>query len=145
MDTLEQILKQWEKDSVVDQTEPSRELLRIPILHSKYINMLVKHKASSKKTEFDIIRLKKMKWEYYSGKSTHEDLQKNNWEPFQLKLLKTDIPMYMESDPDIIELQEKKFAHDQKVSVIEEILKQLKDRTYQLKDYISWEKFIGGN
>ena len=44
METLEQILKLWENDAVIDQTEPSKELLKIPTLHSKYLGILTKHK-----------------------------------------------------------------------------------------------------
>ena len=67
MENLEQILKHWEKDSIIDQTEPGKELIRIPILHSKYIKILVEHKMASKKAHFDYLRLKKVKWEYFNG------------------------------------------------------------------------------
>ena len=40
METLEQILKLWESDAVIDQTEPSKELIKIPTLHSKYLGIL---------------------------------------------------------------------------------------------------------
>ena len=33
---LEDIMKQWEKDSDVDSTEPGKEIIRIPLLHNKY-------------------------------------------------------------------------------------------------------------
>ena len=32
MENLEQILKHWEKDVEIDQTEPGKELLKIPKL-----------------------------------------------------------------------------------------------------------------
>jgi nitrate reductase beta subunit len=40
METLEQVLKHWEKDVEIDQTEPGKELLRIPVLHNKYLSIL---------------------------------------------------------------------------------------------------------
>ena len=52
MNQLEELLKMWEKDSVMDRTEPSKELLNIPILHSKYLRILSNHRMLSKQAEF---------------------------------------------------------------------------------------------
>jgi hypothetical protein len=143
METLEKILEYWESDSKIDQTEPSRELLRIPILHSKYLAILTRHKMASKKAEFDFLKMKKIKWEYYSGKLDKETLDLYGWEPFAFKL-KSDIPTYLESDADLIKIQEKRFYHDETVKAIELILNELKQRTWQLRSFIDWEKFVGG-
>ena len=143
MNNLEQILKEWEKDADMDQTEPGKELLKIPKLHNKYLSVLVKYKMSSKKALFDYNRLKKVKWEYYSGKLSQEELQQHGWEPFNFKL-KSDIPLYLESDTDLITLMEKKIYHDEVVSVIESIMSEIKQRAWELKSYIDWERFIGG-
>lgn len=143
MENLEQVLEYWKKDAEIDQTEPGKELIRIPILHSKYLNILTKHKIASKKAFFDYNRMKKVKWEYYTGKMSQEDLQQYGWEPFQFTL-KSDIGTYLESDSDLIKLLEKKVYHEEVVSVIESIMNELKQRTWQLRDFISWEKFVGG-
>jgi hypothetical protein len=55
------------------------------------------------------------------------------------------IEKYIESDKELIRFLEKRMYHDEAVAVCESILQELKSRTYQLKDYISWERFIGGN
>jgi hypothetical protein len=143
METLEQILKLWEKDSVIDQTEPSKELLKIPVYHSKYLAILTKHKIASKKAHFDYLRMRKVKWEYFTGKLSQEELDEYGWEPFQFAL-KSDINTYLEADKDLIKLLEKKVYHEESVSVIESIMQELKQRTWQLRDFISWEKFIAG-
>ena len=143
METLEQILKLWESDAVIDQTEPSKELLKIPTLHSKYLGILTKHKIASKKAHFDYLRMKKIKSEYFTGKLSKEELDNYGWEPFQFTL-KSDITTYLESDNDLIKLLEKKVYHDESVSVLEAILGELKQRTWQLRDFINWERFIGG-
>lgn len=143
MDTLEKILHNWEKDSNIDQTEPSKELLKIPLLHSKYLNSLTKQKIISKKIYFDYLQLKKKKWEYYSGKMDQEELMERGWEPFQFTL-KSDINLYIESDSDLIKILQKKVICDEMISALESIMNELKQRTWQLRDYISWEKFING-
>lgn len=143
MENLEQILKYWETDSKMDSTEPSKELLRIPLLHSKYLNVLTKHKIASKKAHFDYLRMRKMKWEYYTGKTSKEELEEYGWEPFQFTL-KSDINTYLEADTDLIKLLEKKVYHEEVISVVESIMNELKQRTWQLRDFISWEKFVNG-
>ena len=143
MDTIEKVLESWEKDSQIDQTEPSKEILKIPLLHSKYLNVLTRSKLASKKSQFDYLQLKKKKWEYYTGKLSKDELDEYGWEPFPFTL-KSDINLYLESDPDLIALLKKKIIHDEIVSVVESILSELKSRTFQLRDFISWEKFING-
>ena len=143
MENLQNVLKYWEKDSVMDQTEPSKELLRIPILHSKYLNILTDHKLAAKKAHFDYLRMRKIKWEYYNGKMSEEELEQYGWEQFKFTL-KSDITTYLEADQDLIKLLEKKIYHEETVSVIEAIMSELKQRTWQLRDFISWEKFVGG-
>ena len=143
MENLEQILKYWETDSNMDQTEPSKELLKIPVLHSKYLNILTKHKIASKKAHFDYLRMRKIKWEYFTGKMSKEELDDYGWEPFQFAL-KSDINTYLEADSDLIKLLEKKVYHEEAISVIESIMSELKQRTWQLRDFISWEKFVNG-
>jgi hypothetical protein len=143
MENLEHILKWWESDAVIDQTEPSKELIKIPTLHSKYLTELTKHKIASKKAHFDYLRMRKIKWEYYTGKTTKDELEEYGWEPFQFTL-KSDITTYLEADKDLIRLLEKKVYHEEVISVIESIMSELKQRTWQLRDFISWEKFING-
>ena len=143
METLEQVLKYWESDAVIDQTEPSKELLRIPTLHSKYLGVLTKHRIASKKAHFDYRRMRKIKWEYFTGKMSKEELEEYGWEPFQFAL-KSDINTYLEADKDLIKLLEKKVYHEETISVIESIMGELKQRTWQLRDFISWEKFVAG-
>jgi len=143
MKNLEEILKTWETDADIDQTEPGRELLKIPKLHSKYLNVLINHKVSAKKAHFDYLRMRKIKWEYYTGKMSKEELDEHGWQPFQFTL-KSDINLYLESDNDLIRLLEKKMYHDETVIVIEAIMKELNSRTYQLRAFIDFEKFVSG-
>ena len=143
MENLEQILKMWERDADMDQTEPGKELLKIPKLHNQYLSILTKHKIASKKAHFDYLRMRKVKIEYYNGRMDQKELAERGWEPFPY-LLKSDIATYIESDDDLIKLLEKKMYHDETVSVIESIMNELKQRTWQLRDFITWERFIAG-
>ena len=70
MEKLDEILEYWKKDAEIDQTEPGKELIRIPTLHNKYLTILTKHKIASKKAHFDYLRMRKVKWEYFTGKKS---------------------------------------------------------------------------
>ena len=143
MKRLEDLLEMWRKDSIIDRTEPGKELINIPQLHSKYLNILSKHRMLSKEAEFKYNKMKKLKWEYYTGKLDDDQLKKYGWEPFAY-VLKSEITTYLESDDDINKYIVNKVIHDEIVEVCQSIMKELNGRTFQLRDFIAWERFIQG-
>ena len=143
MSKLDDLLAMWAKDSEIDRTEPGKALLDIPKLHSKYLNILSNHRLLIRDCEFKYNRMKKIKWEYYTGKLDEDDLKKHGWEPFPY-VLKSDITTYMEADEDMNRYLAQKRLHEEIVEVCNSILKELHSRTFQLKSFIDWEKFIQG-
>jgi hypothetical protein len=143
MNKLEELLEMWRKDSEIDRTEPGKALLDIPKLHSKYLNILSHNRLLVREAEFKLNKWKKIKWEYYTGKLDDDELKKYGWEPFPL-VLKSDLSTYMDSDDDIKKYSAQKILHEEIVEVCQAILKELHARTFQLRDYIQWEKFIQG-
>ena len=143
MSKLEELLEEWRKDSDIDRTEPGKALLDIPKLHSKYLNILSRHRLLSKEAEFKYNKMRKLKWEYYTGKLDDDELQKHGWTPFPF-VLKSEINTYLDSDDDLNKYQAQKIMHDEVVEVCTAILKELNSRTFQLRDFISWERFIQG-
>ena len=143
MSKLDDVLKMWADDSNIDRTEPGKALIDIPKLHSKYLNILSQHRLLVRDAEFKYNRMKKLKWEYYTGKLDNDQLVKHGWEPFPF-ILKSDITTYLESDEDINKHIAQKVLHDEIVDVCSSILKELNSRTFQLRDFIAWERFIQG-
>jgi hypothetical protein len=143
MSKLDDVLKMWTDDSNIDRTEPGKALIDIPKLHSKYLNILSQHRLLVKDAEFKYNRMKKLKWEYYTGKLDDDDLKKYGWEPFRYAL-KSDITTYLDADEDINKYLASKMMHEEVVDVCNAILKELNSRTFQLRSFIDWEKFIQG-
>ena len=141
--TIDDVIEMWERDSKVDDTEPGKEILRIPILHSRYTKILTEQSLMARKCLFDFHRMKKIKVEYYSGRLDDTDLKKYGWEPFRF-LLKSDMNTYLESDEDLQIILMKKARHDAIVEYCTAVVKELGARTYQLRAYMDWEKFIQG-
>lgn len=143
MKQIEELLEEWRKDSDIDRTEPGKALLNIPKLHSKYLNILSSHRLLIRDAEFKYNRMKKLKWEYYTGKLDDDDLKKYGWEPFPF-VLKSDITTYLDSDEDLAKYMAQRRMHEEVVEVCQSIMKELSARTFQLRDFITWEKFIQG-
>ena len=143
MSKIDDLLAEWAKDSVIDRTEPGKALLDIPKLHSKYLNILSTHRLLIRDAEFKYNRMKKLKWEYYTGKLDDDQLTKYGWEPFPF-VLKSDITTYLDADEDLSKYLAQRRMHEEIVEVCMSIMKELGARTFQLKDFISWEKFIQG-
>ena len=141
--TIEELISQWDKDANVDTTEPGKEILRIPLLHSKYNKYLSLHNLSGKKCALEFNKIKKLKWLYYSGKLDQEELDKLGWEPFRFTL-KSDINVYIDGDEDLNKLKRRQAYHEEAAKFCENIMKELQSRTYQLRAHMDWEKFIQG-
>lgn len=143
---IEELVKMWAEDSKMDETEPGRELLKIPNLHSKYLKILTAHNLHLKVLVAQYNQKKKMKWEYYSGDLNNlEDLEKYGLEPMTKKILRADIPMYIDADEDLNNILLKRVYHQEIVDFCERVLKELHSRTFQLKTFVEWERFTGGN
>ena len=143
MKQLEELLEMWRKDSDIDRTEPGKALLDIPKLHSKYLNILSRHRLLAKESDFKLNKMRILKWEYYTGKLDEEQLKQYGWEPFPY-VLKTEVNNYIEADDDINKRMAVKALHEEIVDVCSAILKELNNRAWELRSFIDWEKFIQG-
>ena len=132
------------EDMPIDDTELDIESMAIPQLHSKYLNIYMDEKLLLQKINSDYYRLKKMKWEYYTGKLDQDQLDEYGWEPFQLKILKQDIDLYMDSDEDLQKLLNKQAYQKEKINYLDAILKSINNRQWNIKGAIEWRKFING-
>jgi lysyl-tRNA synthetase class II len=142
---IDALMEEWSNDSVIDETEPGRELIKISSLHAKYLRILSHHNMICKKIISDYNKLRKLKWEYYSGDLNNpEDLEQYGLEPMIKKVLRSDIPTYLDSDTELNNILLKKVVHEEIVSSCGSIIKELNARTWQLKSFIDWEKFTSG-
>ena len=53
---LDELIESWKQDSIIDETQPQQELIRTPILHAKYVEILSQHRIASQKAKFDYIK-----------------------------------------------------------------------------------------
>jgi len=142
--TLEQLMEEWRKDSAIDSTELGVASLQVPELHSKYLKLYFEERRKLKAYEFDVKELFLKKYEYYNGRMSQEELDELNWEPFVKRLMKNEIDMYLESDKDIIQSSIKIVNQKEKLAFLEEVIKNINQRNFQIKNAIDWKKFTNG-
>ena len=139
---LETIQSMWEKDSQIDKDNLHDESLKIPALHAKYHEMFNNILLLRKRAEQQRKNIRHARYEYYSGKADPEVYIEN---PFPKKIRDKDtMTKYMDADEKLSESSLKIDYYDTMLSYIESILKQISNRTYQIKNAIEWQKFIAG-
>ena len=142
--TLDDLMTEWQEDAQIDHTSLGMESLKIPKLHSKYLKYYYEERRRLKALEFQSKDLYLAKHEYYNGKMSEEELEERGWEPFQKILLKAESEMYVQSDQDIISVNIKIVNQKEKMSLLEEVIKNLNQRNFQIKNAIDYLKFTGG-
>jgi hypothetical protein len=142
--TLDELRKEIQRDTTLDEAAMDLESLKIPQLHSKYLNFLTDERLVLAKMKYDLAVLLRAKWEYYTGKMSQEELLARGWEPFALKILRNDLDLYLESDTDLGKLRQKIEYQGEKISLLEEIVKELNNRHWKIRNAIEWRKFING-
>ena len=139
---LEQIQEMWEKDSKIDPDNLHDESLKIPQLHSKYYTLyntitLMREKA---RTQYSKVRLER--YNYYTGKAPAEAYIE---EPFPYKVREKDaIQRHLEADDLMNKVDMKIKYYDIMLKFLEEVIRAVSNRTYQIKNAIEWNKFQAG-
>ena len=139
---LEQIQEMWEKDSHIDPDNLHDESLKIPQLHSKYYTLyntitLLRERA---REQYSKVRLERHN--YYTGKATAEVYAED---PFPYKVREKDaIQRHLDADDKMNKIDMKIKYYDVMLKFLEEIIRNISGRTYQIKNAIEWNKFQAG-
>ena len=141
---LENLKELITKDSQIDSTELGIESLKIPQIHGKYLNILTDLKLLLTKQQSDFAVMKLRKWKIYTGKASKEELDVWKEEPSELTLLKSDVEQFVEADPKVIELKSKIAVSEVKLKMVEEFLRSLNNRNFNIKSAIEWHKMMNG-
>lgn len=142
---LTELQEQWAEDSKIDETELGREAIRVPLLHSKYLTFLSKVKLQQRKAESDYFNTRRQKYRYYRGEMTRAELEELGWEQFQgNKPLKNEMDEFLQCDKDLIELQDKVEYFRTVIYTLEQIIRSINSRGWDIKTAVEWTKFTNG-
>ena len=118
--TLDELKLQVEKDLKIDDERLDTESYKNQELYAKYLDHKTNFDFLLYKAKGDYKILYKQKWEYYGGKA---DAKVYITRPFDLKVLKTDLHIYIESDKDILKAEHKIAYLETVIKYIDGVLK----------------------
>jgi hypothetical protein len=73
-----------------------------------------------------------------------EDLDERGWKPLTLKVLKGDIPRYVDGDPDMIQNLVMIADQREKVTLLTSIVGSVNNRSFTITNAIKWKQFTNG-
>ncbi len=139
--TLDELKLQVKKDLEVDDETLDKESYKNQELYAKYLDHKSRFELLLHKAKGDYKKLYREKWEYYGGKA---DAKVYVTKPFDLKVLKSDLSIYIESDEEIIQSEHKVAYLETVVKYIDGVLKSINSRGWDIKNAIDWKKFEAG-
>ena len=131
----------WAKDSVIDDVLIDQASIKIPQLHQKYLTLHSEYTLLLKKQRQEMKKAEHLKYLYYSGKASPEAYEDK---PFPYKVMKNEVPGWIEVDEDIQKIDLKIEYYCATLKVLEEILKQVNQMSFNIKNTIEWRRFVGG-
>lgn len=141
---IDDIYDEWEKDSHIDRSELGDESLKIPKLHHKYFKIFTHERLTLRKYEAELKQLRLDKHEFYTLGPTEETHEKGWKLPPQGRILKSEVSNYIDADKDIVNLTLKVGIQQEKIELLQSIIKSLTNRGFNIKAAIDWEKFKVG-
>jgi hypothetical protein len=142
-----EIIKEWSEDSErTDETNVHHELLRTSKIHAKYVKYMAEGSLLGKKRAIEYQTLRAVKHDYYTGTMSKEDLDDRGWKPYLYTVKSREgIDRCMEKDEDLNKLLIEKALFDETAAVCKEILKELSNRTWALRAWVDYQKYLLGN
>ena len=140
--TLDELKKESYKDLPVNNIEN--------IDQESFYNQEIKAKWLDYKSRFELLLARskgdyqlmyREKWEYYGGKA---DARIYAAKPFDLKVLKTDLQIYISSDEEIINLSNKIAYLETTIKFIDGVIRSIDNRGWDIKNAITWKQFEAG-
>lgn len=141
---VEQIVKEWDKDSKIDETELGAESAKIPQVHNKYLKIFMGERIALFKLKAESKKIRRKLLEYYLGELDQEELQEIGRQQFFKKLLKNEVDTYIESDDMMIQANLQLGMQEEKVGYLESIIKSINNRGFQIKSAVDWARFTTG-
>jgi len=138
---LIELQNEADNDLKIDDTELDLESIRTPQLHNKYLKHYTKYSLQLKKLQDDKKILYRRRWEYYTGKAPAEVYIEK---PFDFKILRADVGIYLESDTEMQEIGKKIEYTKAVVEYLERVLKEINNRNWNIRNAIAWKQFLHG-
>ena len=139
---LDKIQEMWETDSNMDMDNLHDESIKIPQLHQKYYTLYTTIKLLRAKSLDTLSKMRLERYNYYSGKAPAEAYVE---EPFPYKVRdKESMTMHLNADDKLATIKLKVEYYDTMIEYLEDILKMIHNRGYQIKNSVDFLRFQAG-
>ena len=139
---LDDIQAMWAKDSVIDDVMLDTASQKIPQLHSKYITLHNEYTLLLKKGKQELNRIVHLRTLYYSGRGTPEMYEDS---PFDFKLIRSEVPSWVAVDETVNKIEMKVALYETTLNFLTDVIKQIHQMSYNIKNMIQWRQFVNGN
>ena len=134
MDMVEGFLK-------IDETNLSRESLATSEYYAKVLRIRTEESVRLNILKGDLKRLYVTKREYYGGSADPEVYKEK---PFNRRLIKAEVEQYIEADSEIQTIITKIDVQQEKLTYLNDALKQISNRNFNIKNSIDYQKLLAG-
>lgn len=138
--TLDEIQK-WIDENAEIGIDLDRACRDVPKLHGRAINIKANEVAILKAMELQFDQALKDRWVYYSGKA---DPVVYKEEPFDLKILKNDLDIFINADKKVAALKSKIEMQQLKIDALDNFIKGILQRSFLINNIISYQKLMAG-
>ena len=139
---LEKIQEMWETDCNMDMDNLHDESIKIPQLHQKYFTLYTTIKLLRAKSNDTLAKTRLERYNYYSGKAPAEVYVE---EPFPYKVRdKESMTLHLNADEKLSNVKLKVDYYDVMIEYLEDILKMIHNRGYQVKNSVDFLRFQAG-
>ena len=139
---LEELQYEAREDlAIIDQERLDQESFKNQNIKPKWLEYRSRYDQLLIMSKTNHQRMWRQKWEYYGGKA---DAKVYAAKPFDIKVLKTDLTMYIQSDDEILELQNKISYYESIIKYIDGVIKSIDNRGWDIRNAQDWKKFEAG-
>ncbi|MBK02968.1 MAG: hypothetical protein CL464_11005 [Acidimicrobiaceae bacterium] len=130
------------KDTKIDGVDLDGYSISIPEIANKYHQLRHDEKNLLRFLQSQFKVLKLQKWKYYSGKADPSEYEAK---PFDLKVLKNDMDLFLDSDEDLLLAKNKIDEQEEKIKLIEDTTRLIQNASFNINNAIKWKKFMSGD
>lgn len=141
---LEELYKMWAADSEIDPQKVSTAAIDAARLHAKYLTLYTKASLRLRRLKGEHKQLLRDKTDWYKGEMAEEDMKALGWTPNPLRILRSDVNTYVDTDKDVINKVLQVGYQEEVAGFLEACLKSITNRNFLLKTIVDWEKFKAG-
>ena len=125
----------------IDETCLDKESLETPKIYGRLLRLRTQEAYTLMKLKWQLKQLYQDKRDYYLGRASPEVYRAK---PFDLKILKSEVDTYVNADEEIGDVSLKIEMQQEKVKYLEDALKQVANRGFQIKNAIDYQRMMNG-